>query len=110
LIIIDSLPFMPSCDRSEGNDRYRDGEQMRQRIESSERGNSGQAQHIRQMITRAADYEVIVGWARRSHQLTIAAAMFDLFSSDLRSRQHIINLRMIEEPETAVNGGLAFLH
>ena len=52
-----------------------------------------QAQYVRQMVTRDADYDVIMNWARRSDQPTVAATMFDLFSTDLRGRLNRIPSR-----------------
>ena len=86
LIIVDSLPFMPAAtDPKATVESARPmAAQLRKTVEASEPGNDFQARFIRTMVSRDADYELVMNWARRSHQPTVAAAMFDLYSIDLR--------------------------
>jgi pimeloyl-ACP methyl ester carboxylesterase len=88
LIIVDALPFLPAAmNRTATADSVKPmAEQIRAGIAASQESFLANSEtSIRGMVTKPADFELVMTWVKASDRVAVGNAFYDLFTHDLRS-------------------------
>jgi pimeloyl-ACP methyl ester carboxylesterase len=88
LIIVDSLPYLPASFDSNATPETMKpvAEQMRaQMTASKEQFISTSEATVRLMVTKPADFDLVMSWVKATDPAAAGNAMFDLFTHDLRN-------------------------
>lgn len=88
LVIVDSLPFLPAVmipgATVETAKPMAEGMRKWYGAPASPEGDKMAETAIKAMVTKPEDFEMIVGWGRKSDHVAMGNAMYDMMSTDLR--------------------------
>jgi len=108
LVIVDSLPFLAGVWMPGGT-----VEKVKPMAEGMRKMYSGPANEqsdkmaetaIKPMVTKPEDFEMILGWSRKSDRLTQGATMYDMMTTDLRD-----DLGKISSPTLVIGTWVAYV-
>ena len=99
LVIVDSLPFLaavmqPGATAESVKPMAENMRKMFSGPPTDETEKQGQAS-IKSMVTKPEDYEMILGWSKKSDRIAEGNAMYDMMTTDLRADLDKITSRTI---------------
>ena len=88
LVIVDSLPFLPAVMMPgatvESAKPMAEGMRKMFSGPANEQSDKMAEMSIKAMVTKPADFEMIMAWSRKSDHVAMGNAMYDMMSTDLR--------------------------
>lgn len=107
LVIVDSLPFFGAImnpDATAESTRTQ-AEQMRKMYSGppNEQSEKMAETAVKAMVTKPEDFEMIMGWGRKSDRVTMGNAIYDMMTTDLRA-----DLDRITSPALVIGTWIAY--
>jgi len=107
LVIVDSLPFLPAVMNpgATAETAKAQAEQMRKMFSGppTEQSEKMSEMSVKAMVTSPADFEMIMGWSRKSDRVAMGDAIYEMMTTDLRA-----DLGKIDSPTLVLGTWLAY--
>ena len=107
LVIVDALPFLPAVmmpgATTDSVKPMAEGMRKMYSGPANEQSDKMAEMSIKAMVTKPEDFEMIMGWSRKSDRVAMGNAMYDMMSTDLRG-----DLDKIASPTLVIGTWLSY--